>query len=738
MKCMLCVFFILFAFSISAQGVEPEGSGTQEDPYIMRSPGNLEWLGNTTAAWNNHFVQIADIDAFVSRNWNEGAGMIPIGNYDDCFTGSYDGRGFEISNLYMNRTEENDIGLFGWITNATIINTSLVDCSIRGRTRVAGLVSYASYSVIDNCMVSGEVIANQNWATGLVFELCSSEAENCYSNANVTANGGQASGMFYVLLSNESTSNSHYDYETVRVNGEHAVHFGALPSGLYHDWINNSRMLDIDNYLTMDDSEYLITSFDDFEKLLAFGTQEGVAFRLTTDLDFSNHPNFFIPQLSCDFNGGGNTLRNIDIALDDFQVSSGFFCIASDCAISNLYCTQIEFYGGDYGGFLAGLGYDLTVTNCHFDGIVGCEDFAGGFIGSVKNSTFENCSFTGQVSGGYQTGGLFGVLHTSHCIDCMVDAVVTGIGSVAGITGILNLCSSLTRCYSCGEANASGQFAGGIFGQLGTNSNIDECFSSVDVSGHEYVGGFGGNASQPRISNCYAYGDVQGYDYVGGFIGQVLQSSSFIGTINNCYSSGFVHGETNAGGLIGHVQACDILNCFWDIDSSDLETSDGGTGKSSEDMRRIKTYTYLETYGLDEAWDFQGNYYDDAGNEDIWQINATVNDGLPYLTWQGFVPVEEGTGQAPILSSAFNAIYPNPFNPETTISFSVATGETATIEIFNIRGQRVKSFDQFKAGEHTVVWHGMDNTNKRVASGVYFCRLQTGEKAEVRKLMLLK
>ncbi len=82
--------------------------------------------------------------------------------------------------------------------------------------------------------------------------------------------------------------------------------------------------------------------------------------------------------------------------------------------------------------------------------------------------------------------------------------------------------------------------------------------------------------------------------------------------------------------------------------------------------------------------------------------------------------------------------YPNPFNPETKIQLSIKEGENGVLEIFNIKGQTVKTYDNLVEGEHTLTWNGKDNAGSSVASGVYFYRLSTQTVNETKKLMLLK
>lgn len=84
--------------------------------------------------------------------------------------------------------------------------------------------------------------------------------------------------------------------------------------------------------------------------------------------------------------------------------------------------------------------------------------------------------------------------------------------------------------------------------------------------------------------------------------------------------------------------------------------------------------------------------------------------------------------------------YPNPFNPETTISFSVPTSGPASLKVFNLKGQLVRTLvnDVREAGKYNVVWNGKDDNNSSVASGLYFYRLSNDGKDITRKMLLSK
>jgi len=84
--------------------------------------------------------------------------------------------------------------------------------------------------------------------------------------------------------------------------------------------------------------------------------------------------------------------------------------------------------------------------------------------------------------------------------------------------------------------------------------------------------------------------------------------------------------------------------------------------------------------------------------------------------------------------------YPNPFNPTTTIAYQMSKSEPVTITVYNLKGQKVRTLvNEVKtAGNHTVVWNGMDQNGKSVASGIYYYKLSTNNHTEVRKAILMK
>ena len=84
--------------------------------------------------------------------------------------------------------------------------------------------------------------------------------------------------------------------------------------------------------------------------------------------------------------------------------------------------------------------------------------------------------------------------------------------------------------------------------------------------------------------------------------------------------------------------------------------------------------------------------------------------------------------------------WPNPFNSETVICFSLVEGKRVDLSVFNVSGQRVAvlAAGRFRGGEHTLHWDGSDARGRPLATGMYIARLQTAQRTVTRKMLLLR
>ena len=84
--------------------------------------------------------------------------------------------------------------------------------------------------------------------------------------------------------------------------------------------------------------------------------------------------------------------------------------------------------------------------------------------------------------------------------------------------------------------------------------------------------------------------------------------------------------------------------------------------------------------------------------------------------------------------------YPNPFNPTTTIAYNMIEEGNVSIEVFNIKGQKVTTLinEHMTVGDHTLVWDGTDNNNQTVSSGMYFYKMKASNYTSTKKMILMK
>jgi len=129
----------------------------------------------------------------------------------------------------------------------------------------------------------------------------------------------------------------------------------------------------------------------------------------------------------------------------------------------------------------------------------------------------------------------------------------------------------------------------------------------------------------------------------------------------------------------------------------------------------------------------------------LWSVQAVDNNfaGSLFADESTFTVGTIGTNENEMIQPDFNFYnYPNPFNPSTTISFETTNlHENAQIDIYNLKGQKVKSFpiNQFaNSPVHQVIWNGTDDNNKPVSSGIYFYTLESGDFQQTKKMILMK
>jgi hypothetical protein len=124
-----------------------------------------------------------------------------------------------------------------------------------------------------------------------------------------------------------------------------------------------------------------------------------------------------------------------------------------------------------------------------------------------------------------------------------------------------------------------------------------------------------------------------------------------------------------------------------------------------------------------------------VGNSTGWGLDLYAGF---WKEWAGLATTIEE--ESPVLADQLFQNYPNPFNPATTIRYAVASQSPVDLTIYNVKGQKVRHLvsETQSPGRYTVNWDGSSDRGTRVASGVYFYRIQIGTYSAVKKMVVLK
>ncbi|GGF89056.1 GLUG motif-containing protein [Paenibacillus aceti] len=208
-----------------AAPVVPSGSGSEGDPYAISSVSHLEWVANQVNSGNsfeNKFLELSqNIDA---SGWE----ATPIGTQSKMFSGTFDGKNHKISNLTINKSSSDYVGLFGVSSGlATIKNIGIVNANISGKDNVGGLIG-RTLGEVRNAYVTGIVSGNDKIG-GLIGDN-NRRIYDSYSTATVTGNrhigglvGYNSGGQIYNSFATGSVSGSvdiggltGYNYSDIR------------------------------------------------------------------------------------------------------------------------------------------------------------------------------------------------------------------------------------------------------------------------------------------------------------------------------------------------------------------------------------------------------------------------------------------------------------------------------------------------------------------------------------------
>lgn len=409
------------------------GDGTIENPYQIASLENLYWISQTTSSWTKSFIQTADIDATQTSTWNQGAGWVPIGDYNTRFKGKYNGKGHVIDGLTINRPTTNTQALIGYMEAATVDSLGLTNVNIKGAMQVAALCANQT--------------AYYNTATQSFVE---SKIRNCYATGKVIAGSQNVGGLVGSSMSYGLISNSFFIGE---VSG------GSFVGGLCGSNTSNSTI----------------------SNCFSAGTVTGSGQKIGGLVGYNEQAYVYFSYSNCTVNGGstGKYVGGL-VGMNDNTIATLIDkCYATGNVSGN------ELIGGLVGNNLYG-----GVKNSYATGNVSATKYAGGLIGwnsTDNNSKVMNCYAFGNVTATqtFYKGGLIGyrTYSTQEVTNCFWDLETSGCPSSAGGTGKTSVemknMATYTNTASTGLASAW-DFTGTVNNDNGTEDiwNISESFNN--------------------------------------------------------------------------------------------------------------------------------------------------------------------------------------------------------------------------------------------------------------------
>lgn len=528
------------------------GNGTSSNPYLVSNAQQLAYVADNVSAY---FRQTCDIDLSEYINENSTKGWFPIGTNYDPFTGIYDGNGFKITGLTINRTSDY-LGLFGYTKSATIKNITIIDARVSGGDKCGILVGCADNSKITNILVHGDLIGKSNIG-GISGELLGSTLDNSEFSGNIigTDNVGGITGyncLEYVIQSAGTATGTGYKEYTCDFSNSKTIKNNIVHNTTIHG--NNN-----------------IGGITGYNYIYAFGNNTWGS----TPHDYET----FIMNVSLTF----------DLKLNHFAGKiTGDNCIGGIIGKCKLYsyskgCNAKGYY---MDGYTMQSVYGETYTKTYV----------------VSKLAISNCSAIGFIKGISSVGGLVGLIDGSR------ESEINGKFSPTNLESYTQY--YINQCATDLSIVADKEYAGGILGYvgyLGTRaSSMANISSTGSIAGSDYVGGLvGKHNSFANISNGLSSAQIYGRNHVGGIIGLGDRDTKISTSVTACPSISGMDIVYRIGEASSYVSNKSSLNTKLYLDGTEVEADENnaanGTSISDSQLNLGNTYHSMQ-WDMAKIW----------------------------------------------------------------------------------------------------------------------------------------
>jgi filamentous hemagglutinin family protein len=456
-------------------------------------------------------------------------GFVPVGNASTPFTGAFNGNGYIIDGIYINRPNTEYVGLFGNVGASGIVsNVGIAAASVTGQYDVGALAGYSN-GLIANSYAAGAV-TGANSIGGLVgYNDASGAITGSWATGAVTGSGGYTGGLA--------------GYNDGFVTNSYAV--GAVTgSGSYTGGLVGYN--DASGFITGSWATGAVTGSGSTGGLVGYSNGTITNSYATGAVTGSGSYTGGLVGYNDTYGGITNSYATGSVS---GAADTGGLAGYNNASITNSYATGAVTGSGSYTGGLVGYN-DASggITNSYATGAVSGAADTGGLAGYNYGSIGTSYA-TGAVTGsGSSTGGLVGYNDASGSItgSWATGAVTGSAADTGGLAGYNN--GSIGTSYATGAVTGSGSSTGGLVGYNDASGSISTSYASGAVTGSgSSTGGLVGD-NEGSITNACATGSVSGTADTGGLVGY----NGSAGTVNNTYATGSVSGTAGStGGLVG-------------------------------------------------------------------------------------------------------------------------------------------------------------------------------------------
>ena len=487
------------------------------------------------------YLMSGDIDASDTSSWYGGAGFRPVGSEERPFAGQFDGQGFCIRNLVINRPDVDGIGLFGVVdTNATVTGVQLVNAKVTGYFNVGSLAG-TNRGTVSKCGAYGTV-TGEAYLGGLVGGNAGSTRQ-CYA---------------LVSVAGESRLGSLVGMNTGRI--EECFGGGKLTGKSY-----------VGGLIGRNQGGTVAASFWDITSTGAKTSESGTG--QETAVLMTRRP---YVDAGWDFTSTWEIAEGA--SYPQFMNRSAVEVTSMPSAIEIISIEQLQRIGREEslplgGNYTLPADLDAQATATWDEG----RGFAP--VGAVAGGK-PAMPFTGRLDGrGHVIRGL--VIMRPESNDAGLFAV---LGKDAQVMTL-----GLPDISITGNGNVGG-LCGQNFGAVGS------CFMQGTVKGYAYVGGLVG-IQNGNVDKCYSLGTVSGDSRVGGLAGMNQ------GSVSECFAAVAITGNSLTGGLVGRNYRGGTVaeNCFWDRTVCSLNVPGDSTGRPTAEMFRQATYA-AKAWDFSQVW----------------------------------------------------------------------------------------------------------------------------------------